>query len=263
MNDSSVGRRWGMSPVTAIGGALAVAGLMLSSVSGWWLGLTVAGLFGPGILRELGLIRDQDEFQRAASYRSGQHAYLLTGSAAAILVMLQRAVGWKVDHPDELPLLFASIACFTWLTSRLMGYWGVVRAASRILLVFGSGWLVFTILSNLGSEWRGWWPLLLHPLLAVPFFALAWLVPRHPRTSGLLLIGASLFFIRFFGFFERTNLANVDQAITCLLFVGPLAASGLALSVSGRRDGSLDDDDDEAPEAATASPFGSREPRAT
>ena len=34
-----------------------------------------------------------------------------------------------------------------------------------------------------GDEWTGWAALLLHPLLALPFFALAWLAGRLPRLS--------------------------------------------------------------------------------
>ena len=36
-------------------------------------------------------------------------------------------------------------------------------------------------------------------------------------------------FIQLFGYFRRDNLATVNQAITFVLFVGPLLASGIAL----------------------------------
>jgi len=40
------------------------------------------GAFGPGILRELGWLKDQDEFQRRAAHRAGYHAFAVTGLVA-------------------------------------------------------------------------------------------------------------------------------------------------------------------------------------
>jgi hypothetical protein len=112
--------------------------------------------------------------------------------------------------------------------------WGAQKTAARILVAFGSAWLVFAVLSNIGSEWTGWAALLLHPLLAAPFFVLAWLSRRWPRVSGVLLLAASVFFMRFLGLPGTGNLGLMTNLVTGLLFVGPLLASGVALlSVRG------------------------------
>jgi hypothetical protein len=37
------------------------------------------GLFGPGLLRELSILNDQDDFQRASSRKAGNMAFLITG----------------------------------------------------------------------------------------------------------------------------------------------------------------------------------------
>ncbi len=63
-----------------IAGGLVILGVLLSMFVAESL-LVVAGVgaFGPGILRELGLLRDHDEFQRQAAHRAGYHAYLIDG----------------------------------------------------------------------------------------------------------------------------------------------------------------------------------------
>lgn len=79
MTEQSAGRR--MPPLPRlIAGGLVVLGLLLSMFVSWgFLILAGLGAFGPGILRELGWLRDQDEFQRQATYRAGYLAYLVGG----------------------------------------------------------------------------------------------------------------------------------------------------------------------------------------
>ncbi len=115
------------------------------------------------------------------------------------------------------------------------GVLGPAETAARILYAFGSAWLVFAIASNVGSEWTGWAALLLHPLLTVPFFALAWISQRWPRVGGALLLVASVFFVRFFNLFQKEHVGLITEAITFILFIGPLLASGVALLFTGTR----------------------------
>ncbi|MDP1797939.1 MAG: hypothetical protein Q8K78_10675, partial [Planctomycetaceae bacterium] len=234
--------KWCPTYSTLVGGVLVVAGLLLTSVSWWCLLLTAVGGFGPGILREQGWLHDKDEFQLYASYRSGYHAYLVSGFVAVLLVAYFRSSGQTIDDPQELATLFLVLQFFTALLSSLIGYWGTQKAATRILALFGCAWLVFAILSNLGREWTGWTALLLSPLLAAPFFVLAWLAPHRPRLTGVLLMAVSIFFVQFFGFFRHQHLAVVNQAITFVLFVGPLLASGIAL-IGTRGDIAREEDD--------------------
>ncbi len=71
MNEPSEGRKL-PSTTGLIAGGLVVLGVMLWMLVNKGL-LVVAGLgvFGPGILREIGLLNDQDEFQRQSAYQAG------------------------------------------------------------------------------------------------------------------------------------------------------------------------------------------------
>lgn len=229
MIDSVLKQRWQPNWVTLVAGVAVVSGLLLTSVSWWFLILAALGTFLPGALRELGWLRDQDEMQMQATHRAGYHAYLVTGSLAFVLVAAFRATNQSLENANELATLFLVLLWFTWFLSSLIRYWGAVTAAIRILITFGIVWLGFVVLANTGSEWTGWTSLIMHTLLALPFFALAALAYVLPRVSGVALILMAGFFLWFFGFFQREHLAVINQSITMLLFVGPLLASGIAL----------------------------------
>lgn len=228
MTRQAAKRRWSFSRVTLIAGGLAVAGFLLTRITWWFLLLTAVGTFGPGLLREVGWLGDKDEFQRHSDHRAGYHAYLVVGLVAFFFVAYFRT-GGSYGGEETVATLFLILAWFAWFLSSLIDYWGPANAARRILIVFGVVWLVFAILANTGSEWTGWAALLLHPLLAAPFFVLAVLARRFPRISGLLLLGAAAFFIHFFGLFQPGGRST--GGVVEVLFVGPLLASGLALLV--------------------------------
>lgn len=245
-------RPWPLSVVSWISIALIAAGVLLTGVSWWFLLLSAVGAYGPGLLREFGYLHDRDEFQRLAAYRAGYHAYLISGILAFSLVAFFRSSDLQINDLEELSTLFLTCLSFTWLLSSLIGFWGAQKSAYRFLLTFGIIWLAFTILSNTGSEWRGWMPLLLHPLLAIPFFILAILSLRLPRLAGLLLLLSAGGLTWFFQFFQRDNLAIINQAIVFILFIGPLIASGVALlststirSSSHHASGDGNDDEDD------------------
>ena len=236
MSETIARKRWRPTRTNLVAGGMVVVGFMLTGISWWFLLLAALGTFGPGILREMGWLRDKDEFQRQASYRAGYHAFLTAGLVCFCLMAYFRSEERMVKDPEELATLFLAILWFTWFLSSLLDYWGPQKTAARILCAFGSVWLVFTIVSNLGSEWTGWTALLLHPLLTLPFFVLAWLSRRWPRTTGVLLLVASIFFLQLFGFFRSTPLGLVTRCITFTLFLGPLIASGIALLCSEKKD---------------------------
>ncbi len=242
MTETAIKTRWHPTRTNLFAGGLVAAGLLLTNTSWWFLLLTAAGAFGPGVLRELGWLRDKDEFQRLAAYRAGYHAYVTSGLVAFFLVAFFRSSETTIDYPQELATLFLALLWFTWFLSSLIAYWGPQRAAARILSSFGCVWFVFAVVSNIGAEWTGWAALLLHPLLAAPFFALAWLSGRWPRVTGVLLLAVSGFFVQFFGMFRQDHLAIVNQAVTFVLFIGPLVGSGIALVAAGA--GQAEDDDE-------------------
>jgi hypothetical protein len=49
------------------------------------------GLFGPGLLRELSILNDQDDFQRASSRKAGNMAFLITGFILLLVICLKTA----------------------------------------------------------------------------------------------------------------------------------------------------------------------------
>jgi len=221
--------RWRPSRTNLIATGLILAGFGLAEVSWWFILLVGMGIFGPGILREFGLLRDKDEFQRRADHRAGYHAFLAAGIAACALLAWFRSGEREIKDPQELTTLFFALLCFVWIFSSLLAYWGAQRTAARILIGFGVGWLIFTIADSLGPEWNGWLALLLHPLITLPFFVLAWLSKRMPRISGVLLLVACVYFFDRFGIFQRDHLGLVTQGVTFLLFICPLLACGIAL----------------------------------
>ena len=215
---------WRPTPAQLIAGALVVGGVLLTAVNWGFLTLVAAGAFGPGVLRELGILRDQDEFQRRAAHRAGYHAYLAGGLLAFLLVAYLRSGERYLEQPEELATVFLAVLWFTWFLSSLIGYWGRRPTAFRVLLIFGCAWLLFNVLGNLEHPMA----LVMQSLLAAPFFALAWSSRRWPRATGVLLLLAAAFFCRFFGLHEILP-DRIHRLTTGILFLGPLVAAGVAL----------------------------------
>ena len=64
---------------------------------------------------------------------------------------------------------------------------------------------------------------------AAPFFVLAFVAKRWPRTAGVLLLAASIALMFFFGWHDFANPELVTQLLVMLLFLGPLVGNGIAL----------------------------------
>ncbi len=235
--------RWRPTRVNLVAGGLVIAGFLLTEVNWWFFLLAAAGTFGPGILREVGWLRDKDEFQRQAAHRAGYHAFLAVGLVAFVFVAFFRS-GGTMEHTHRLATFFLALLWFTWFLSSLLAYWGPHKTAARILIALGSVWLAFAIISNLGSEWTGWAALLLHPLLAAPFFVLAWLSTRWPRVAGVILLVVSvlLFLLIEVPVIARTGNLEPITDVAFILFFGPLLASGVALLCTGRMSGGEEED---------------------
>jgi hypothetical protein len=202
-------------------------GFVLAQWYGWgFIALIGLGTFGPGILRELGWLRDQDEFQRRAAHRAGYHAFIVTGLAAFLIYAYTRS-GGTLKLAEELSLVYIALLWFTWMFSSLFSYLGPHRTAFRVLLTFGCVWGVFNIISNLRDLVAMAMQLL---VTTAPFFVLAYVSRRWPRVAGGLLVALSVFFLSvYFGTPQFDRLALVVKISTAVLFVGPLLASGVAL----------------------------------
>ena len=213
---------------TLVGAGLFILGFLLTEIDWRFLALSALGAFGPGILREWGWVRDKDEFQLEAARRAGYHAYLAGGLTALVLVGMIRAAEGPLEEAGELVIVLLAVMWFTWLLSSLFGYWGPQKTVARILVIFGSVWLIFNIVGNIQG---GIVALIMQSLLAVPFFLLAWTARRWPRIAGVILLAVSAFFFWFFGLYEVFGPDPMAKGrfLVIVLFIGPLAASGVML----------------------------------
>lgn len=225
MNRLSDRLGWHPSRATLIGAGVVIGGFMLTDVSWWFIALSGLGAVGPGILREMGWLRDKDEFARRAAQRAGYHAFLVTALAGSVIVGYTRSAERHLKNPEELATLFLALLWFTWLLSSLLAYWGVRKASQRILLGFGICWLLFCM----ADSWQHPLGMLMHSLPAAPFFILSWLSRRWPRVAGALLIVAGSSMYVLFRFWTNERGGIIAQTCTAVLLVGPLLASGLAL----------------------------------
>jgi len=216
---------------TLVGAGLTTAGILLGALfdMGFMI-LAGLGTFGPGLLRELGWLHDQDEFRRQATWRAGYHAYLAGGMAAVIVIAVLKRGQANLDGLALPVALLLSVLWLTWLFSALLAYWGPRRATSTTLLVFGTFWLLFSA----ADSWQDPLGLLMHSLPALVFFALAWLAQRRPRIAGVLLLAAAAAAIWQFRIYEAFLRQDLSKAMVLVLFAGPLVAGGVALLRAGR-----------------------------
>jgi hypothetical protein len=256
MTDKAAGRTLPSLP-GLIASGLVIVGLLLDTFVAEGL-LAVAGLgaFGPGILRELGWLRDKDEFQRQATYRAGYHAYLIGGLVTVLIVSALRWRQPNLEVSSEWIMLILVVLWMTWLFSALMAYWGARRTASLVLIVFGSFWAVFFLAHVVGAL-SGPEPIqlagvLVGFMLVAPYFVLSWTAGRWPRRTGAVLLVVSALFLVIFGpTWASGSLQLPSVLVTAALLVVPVVASGIALLREGGSDDPDRDvsDDDGAPTA--------------
>ena len=228
-------RSFRFSAVGAASVALVVAGLLLGVTAGMqWLVLFALGAFGPALLREVGVLRDHDEFQRALSLRAGHRAYVVCGLFLCAVIVARQWGEANLDHDAISASASLAFLLVTYYLTYLTGFWGAQRASARILLTFGTIWLAFVVLSH-GQEALSGHAVELGAelLLVVPFFALAWACGRWPRVAGVLLLVASLLSFVLFRL-HRVVSGDHSAIVVTLLFALPLAWCGVALLTAAR-----------------------------
>jgi len=168
---------------------LAALGLILSRFYQPLFGLLGVAVFGPSLLRELGWLKDSDEWQRGIMHRAGFHAAL----ALALFVFLGRVLpSFELQFTDQRGLWFD--AQFLWqtlvlvfLVSYLMQYWGPVQGTSRVLAGFGGVLAIDFILAGMRYGFQPhFWPVAAASVAL--FFLLAWMAPRWSSLVGILLM---------------------------------------------------------------------------
>ena len=218
------------SPVGVVSIVLFVVGLWLGvSVHKGFMILMALGAFGPGVLRQLGLIDDLDEFQKEAAMKSGLRAYLAGGILLIVTVIQQ---GWaRLDVGRELIPAFpvVTVMLVVYYASYCLSFWDARKAVSRVLLAFGLLWLAFVVLSHAGEPMS----LLMEGLVVPgPMLIAAVLCRWWPRVVGVLLLAASVWSIYFFHLLPlgETDPSKVHQSALLLTLIPlPLAVSGMAL----------------------------------
>jgi hypothetical protein len=219
----------GVRPATLAGGLVFVAGAVAGvAVHPAFLLLAALGAFGPALLRETGLLRDQDEFQRQAAASAAGHGYLAGGLfVTAVLVARGWSRGMAPDPEAGTWLMALSVMLAARFLSYAARFWDARKAAFRILVGFGTFWLLFVVLSH-GSE-----PLSLAMealVVPVPFFALAFLSRRFPRASGAILLALVAGGAWFFGVFRHRPDGRYPAVLPVVLFLLlPLAFVAIAL----------------------------------
>ena len=243
MRSSGLWKNWRKPSLpTLVASVLVVVGFALSGLAPGFIAIAAAAMFLPGILREMGVLKDKDEFQLQAARRAGYHAYLVGGLFTFLMIAWYRQVEPTVKYPDAFLDAVLIVMWFTWLLSSLFSFWGRVRTAILILLIFGGVWLLFNVISNAFEH--GFLATLMQSLLAMPFFLTALLARYYPRVAGVLLLGASVFFFNMFGlqkvFAGDPTLKGRIPVI--VLFIGPLIASGIALLGGQMRPEEMDEE---------------------
>ena len=216
---------------------LTTAGVFLgATVVMAFLILAAAGIFGPNLLREFGLLRDRDELQQAASLRAAMHAYLIGGLFTLAVVIAHEWGSADLDHNAYSAAILLLAFLVPYFCSYLTSFWGTQKAAQRILLAFGFFWLLFNVIGNIMSPVA----MIMQSLIALPFFVLAQLSRRLPRVTGLLLLAVAIFAFFFFGLYEAfIATENFGAMAVVLLLWLPLVYSGVTLL--GVRNESVED----------------------
>lgn len=219
---------------TAVQAAVVAVGVVLwMTVDKAWIAVAGLGAFLPGILRELGVLRDLDEFQREMSRRAAFHAYLV-GGLATVAILSALHLGASAAYPADVVTLVLCVLWATWLFSYLLAFWGARNTATAVLLAFGSFWLLFAVLdgaSGAATFTEGAVGILVHLVFVVPFALGAWGARRWPRATGwgLLAVGASL--VLFLG--KPNAQPWTTRMLTLTILAAPILASGVALVRGG------------------------------
>jgi hypothetical protein len=161
------------------------------------LALMSLGVLGPTLLRELGWLKDDDDFTRRIAHRAGFHALAVTVALLAVNRLLMRM-------GSDLPPAFAGDGLYfplentiqtglgVFAISYVLQYWGSRLGAVRVL-VGVAVLIVLTGLSNLLISLRFDHAsdpafLLLVVAIAAAIVGLAWLTARRPRIGGAVLL---------------------------------------------------------------------------
>jgi hypothetical protein len=200
--------------------------ILAATVHGGFLLLAVLGALGPTLLRQAGVLDDQDEFQKQAAAAASTHAFVASVVVATAVLVARAGQGPLGRDPDAAPwLILFGVVLATRFAAYAWRFWDARRAAPRILLAFGTLWLLFVVLSH-GTELK---TLAIEGLVvAAPFFVLAALAQRFPRAGGAVLVALAIGGAFFFHVFAPRPTGS-GPAFVVLFLLLPLALTGVGL----------------------------------
>lgn len=183
---------------------IGLAAMFLSYLRPALMGLVAVAVFAPSALRELGILRDADEYTLGVMRRAGFHAALAVAAMLALDYGLALAGLYPAEPLSDATVLGAETlrkaAVWVFLLSYLIQYWGARGGAVRVLLgvaVMSLAPLVAFLRPDLQESMR---PLagtmvVVTVANAVVLAGLALVVRRWPRAGGGLLVVACVAFL--------------------------------------------------------------------
>ena len=172
-------------------------------------------VFLPSILRELGVLRDADEWSRGIMHRAGFHAVLAAVAVVTLDYVAVNFLGFDQQGVGRWPLgtsMMRLTVTWVFLVSYVIQYWGPREGVFRILVVEG-----LLIMSPVLTIFRGGYRdmvglFLLGTILAGAFFVgLAYLTRRWPRAGAVVLVLVLL--LQLGGMWHATNLGGWQWGI--------------------------------------------------
>jgi hypothetical protein len=170
---------------------VAVAALCLRPLYPAGAVVIALAVLAPSALRELGLLRDGDEWSAGIMHRAGFHGLLVVAALVTLNQLLSRIglldPGWGTIRPFDIDTIGKTVV-WVFLVSSLIQYWGAREGVFRILLivalVYLTQLLMFTRYDN--PQWGI--TLLGTGIHTVVVVGLAMLVRHRPLAGGIMLL---------------------------------------------------------------------------
>jgi len=193
--------------------------------SDYYLGLVVLAVARP-LLREVGILADRDERQRAVSHRSSHIAFLAAMLIAGV-IFVRTAVIENREPPVEVSvILFVSL--FVKFAALVIQARARRAAGLAIAWVIGGAWLLFTLASHGFSVMS-----LMEAVPWIAIFAAAIVGARRPKVGGWALLAMGLATLYLFVLAAGTT--PVQKFIVASLVPLPLILAG-GLLLAGDRE---------------------------
>ena len=119
---------------------VALAAVFLKYLAPSLLGIIALVVFLPSILREVGVLKDTDEWARGIMHRAGFHAALVVVLFVTVNYVAVMSGGFATSDTRHWPLevqFFRSAAMWVFVVSYVIQYWGAREGVFRILVVAG------------------------------------------------------------------------------------------------------------------------------